>query len=418
MVGTVRKHTSSFFLWKEGGAIKQSFTRNDVRIEESFESAKVAGAVVKFPDGSIFRKATNRSRSRSWLELASSQTTRTTRLDYPIGTQGYVDTSPGGYNADYVFTAIGLIDRLGLYTRTSSPTIPQDMRNEAVTKALNKIADQKANLGESLATYQQTLRLLTNPAGSLSNLVKRILDAHRNRKWRKFLRQSARDIERNGVVDSAAAAYIKWVYGVKPLMQDVHGLIELAKDKTLRPLLLNGRGYSERQDQSDPVTNTSLSNVTSSSGTDVRAAVRCSLWAHLDPNNAGSRSLNQLGLLNPLSLAWDLVTWSFVVDWVVPIGPVLSALSAPAGLIFVDGSLSNRITAVAPYTQHWNGYWSPVWRKDTDVPASGTWRYEGYTRQQLTSWPLPGFWVDFDPLRGDRSLKALCLAILGLRSLR
>ena len=147
--------------------------------------------------------------------------------------------------------------------------------------------------------------------------------------------------------------------------------------------------------------------------------MNCHLWARLDPEWQGARAFNQLGLLNPVSLAWELVPWSFVVDWVLPIGSVLSALSAPAGLIFIDGSLSARTSAEGPYTQvcFWPGYSNDSWNA-VNQHATGSCHYEGYVRQHLTDWPLPGFWIDSDPLRGDRIFKALALAIANLGGMR
>jgi hypothetical protein len=35
----------------------------------------------------------------------------------------------------------------------------------------------------------------------------------------------------------------------------------------------------------------------------------------------------QLGLLDPLSVAWELLPWSFVIDWFIPIGAYLDVLN-------------------------------------------------------------------------------------------
>lgn len=43
-------------------------------------------------------------------------------------------------------------------------------------------------------------------------------------------------------------------------------------------------------------------------------------------------ALASLGLLNPASLAWELVPLSFVVDWIVPVGPFLEAMTAGVGI--------------------------------------------------------------------------------------
>jgi len=46
----------------------------------------------------------------------------------------------------------------------------------------------------------------------------------------------------------------------------------------------------------------------------------------------------QTGFTNPINLAWEILPFSFVVDWFLPIGPYLEAFTAFDGLEFVDGS--------------------------------------------------------------------------------
>lgn len=41
----------------------------------------------------------------------------------------------------------------------------------------------------------------------------------------------------------------------------------------------------------------------------------------------------QLGLKDPLSIAWELMPWSFVIDWVIPIGTYLQAYAAIPKLV-------------------------------------------------------------------------------------
>jgi len=58
---------------------------------------------------------------------------------------------------------------------------------------------------------------------------------------------------------------------------------------------------------------------------------------HATVNGPELASLKQFGLANPLSIAWELVPWSFVVDWVLPVGEFLDACTATFGLTFKDG---------------------------------------------------------------------------------
>ncbi len=55
------------------------------------------------------------------------------------------------------------------------------------------------------------------------------------------------------------------------------------------------------------------------------------------------RQLDRFGLLNPVSVAWELVPFSFVVDWLLPIGDLLAACGPMPGLTFRGGSRTERV---------------------------------------------------------------------------
>lgn len=44
------------------------------------------------------------------------------------------------------------------------------------------------------------------------------------------------------------------------------------------------------------------------------------------------------GISNPALLAWELLPWSFVIDWFIPVGDYLESLSAFDGFTFSGGS--------------------------------------------------------------------------------
>lgn len=383
----------------------------------TWDPGKVTGGFISFPDGSKFRRSTNYARCVYWVEPKSPERT-VTRWDYPRNT-GKFDTSPGGYFSDVMHNSLGW-DILSPQVPhvTNPPDIHSTLRNQCVTKALGDLADAKANIGENLATLSQIIRLVKDPLTTIVKEVKKIRE--KKSLWNLFNR-SYRELAQGRALDGAAREYLKYVYGWKPLVRDIYGIMELAKEAGNRPLLIHatGRGRSERFhanrkiDHND-IVRTNVHDVTSMS----RGS--CSLWAQPDPNWAGARSLNQLGLLNPASLAWELVPASFVVDWVLPIGPVLQALTATAGLSFVNGSISQRVSARWAYNQAFLPF-SGIKVLSTS-PATGLAAYEGYRREELQSWPRPGFWFDPDPLRlkrdgSDRIFKALALSLLSMKSL-
>lgn len=382
---------------------------------------KVSGSFITFPDGTKFRRSTTYARCSTAFEPGPSQYTRGINTE-PVwlNKPAFIRSTPGGIPEDiYTLDYMNALKRLGVSDCRTFPNIPTGRRNEANTKSLLNLADQKVNLGENLATLSQTMRLMSNP---LETLIKGLRTVGKKGEFREFLRLSANDIRRNGGTTSKAAEeYLKYVYGWKPLMQDIHGLVEMAKSESKNPLLIHSMGRSVI----DPYLVHKYHNPSNLNKTELGPLtgfdrVTTSIWARIDPNYSGTRALNQLGLLNPASLAWELVPWSFVIDWVLPIGSVLQALTAPAGLIFVDGSISRRLSVKGPYTNWWarlEGNF-PKYNIQQDTHAGGSFRYDGYYREPLATWPSVGLWTDPDPLRGDRVFKALALGILSLRSLR
>lgn len=71
-------------------------------------------------------------------------------------------------------------------------------------------------------------------------------------------------------------------------------------------------------------------------------------------SNSAYRTFNRLGLTNLLEIGWELIPFSFVIDWVAPIGDYLGSLSAGWGLTFKGGSITKYTTADIDVT--WTQY--------------------------------------------------------------
>lgn len=291
-------------------------------------------------------------------------------------------------------------------------TASYNVTSGAKVKALNSIGQQKANVGEDLATYLQTARMFSSKA----SLLHEILNAFKKGKLKKYLKKSAKEVAESGD-KKAAQAYLEYVYGWKPLVSDLYGIYQALKEYAdgAKPIIIHGHGtqkqsYTDQYDSPGSGTfkyRTSCDITVSNTGT-------CDLYGRVDPQYIVLRLLNQLGLLNPASLAWELTPWSFVVDWFVPVGPLIAAFTAPIGLKFVSGTVGSRESRVFE-----NGVYSP--NSPTTNPVS---EYEAasfmatdelYSRDVLTTWPYPTPYLNLNPLSGDRSLKALALAIVNLK---
>lgn len=391
------------------------------KVSRKYIPDKVVGTYITLPNGQKFRRATNYARMLTSMEPGPSQDTKAINTEpLWLNNQAFIRANSGGYRSDDLFSLFWTVLSSADITNINTiPDIPGSMRNEANTKALLNLADQKVNLGENLATLHQAVGLLKNP---LSGLIEGIRRMHKNAQLHPLRRKSFREMQRGGTPKAVANLYLQYIYGVVPLMQDVYGALDLMKTSAKKDLLIHSVGRSKREPNVSDKTVRNVSNEATTKLVNVKVTDRVNshIWARIDPNYSGTRALNQLGLLNPASLAWELVPWSFVIDWVLPIGSVLQALTAPAGLIFVSGSVARKVTATAQY-EHWNDKFEgnyPVYDLVSDSHAGGQFTYRGYKREVHATWPQAGLWIDPDPLRGDRSFKALALAVANLKAFR
>lgn len=424
----VTKTDGSSLTWdqydKNGVLIESSVSTTTSVVQDWNVPALVRGTWITYPSGFRFRRPTAYNRYSLILRRGSPLSMRETRLLNGAPYRVYDYISSAGANVNNFFSGNWvnkLGSTIGVVNIRGAPTIPEMERNEAVTKSLNKMADNKVNLGEGLATLGQTSRMLISPIRSFTDLAKayhRLPFTTDGRgkviPWAELARKSYRDLIRGGTPARLADKYLEYVYGFKPLMQDIYEISEMLKESARHPLLLNSRGSASRTTSTSELYERNTSARQEEYWSDIvsESKTRVTLWAKLKDEYALTRTLNQLGLLNPASLVWELVPFSFVIDWALPIGPVLNAMTAPAGLDFVGGSVSRRLSASWQYRIERQRLYTSI----SGSPATGQMAYEGYRRETITSWPRPGLWFNPDPLGlandgSDRLFKGLALAV-------
>jgi hypothetical protein len=109
---------------------------------------------------------------------------------------------------------------------------------------------------------------------------------------------------------------------------------------------------------------------------------------HYEESGSGLQTLQQLGITNPVGLIWELIPYSFIVDWFVPIGDYLSSLDRFLGKDFVKGCIckahewdgKTKVTALS--SQNY-----PTFQVQSfECPMSQT-RVRHYRRDALQSFP-------------------------------
>lgn len=192
-----------------------------------------------------------------------------------------------------------------------------DEENRVVTECLNKLGDAKASFGASLAESVQTVDMLALSAKKL---------------WEALLLVKKGKIPPWGRdLNTIPQGWLQFQYGWKPLVSDLKSLYDVAGNGIARGglLLSASRTYSNKFSSEDDT----------QYWVDRRQSVKitgnCKLWAQVKNENLDA--LARVGLENPLTVGWELIPFSFVVDWGLPIGNFLQAASATVGLEFVGG---------------------------------------------------------------------------------
>lgn len=298
---------------------------------------------------------------QSFTKIVSSSN-RSDIFKVPIGSDGWRAPSPYKANFDEHKPFVGTTQRSyrvgsGLYpsegddltwsgyVKDVGPIPLADLPSDnevasAEAQLLSQLKDQRVNYAMALAQRKQTV-------GFIADTAKTLLQAYQLARRGNFygaLRTLGATGYWKGDSASVARKWLQFHFAAKPLMSDIHGAVTGILDINPKSgdlvVVRTTRSASEAvaEDIEYPW------NVTSSGNTYLkirrtgfaRRDIRLVCWYEL--NSEELRSLSRNGWTNPAHVLWDAVPYSFVVDWLLPIGRYLSNLDAAAAYRFKGGS--------------------------------------------------------------------------------
>jgi len=249
------------------------------------------------------------------------------------------------------------------YPVTGFPLTPSEMSavdGQARMKLYANIKSQKVNLGQLYGEREQTMRLLTS---TITRLTKAVTDLKRgdiigaakhlgvnpgSRTSRKFVPDAGRFKYNHKSAlasqkEAAAKAWLELQYGWKPLLDDCFGAAVFLHDLAAnagKPFGKctgsNSRRGSVSLQRRDPPPAGWVGGenwvTTKTYNYDVKYVV------YFEGSSPVLKQLSELGITNPAAVAWELLPWSFVIDWFLPIGNWISSWDATLGLTFKSGS--------------------------------------------------------------------------------
>jgi len=271
--------------------------------------------------------------------------------------------------------------------------------NAARNAARGNIANQAIDLATTLGETKETI-------ATLSELVVRVARALRHARKGRF-RRALQALNGGKVrsVKNAADNYLAFVYGLTPHLRDVHGLQEQVK----RGLAREGKYFRSTGFKSSnaPWTEFFLSSLDLDSHRGSGGGRGwCKVVLYQTITHEVAYQLNQLGVANPLNTVWELVPLSFVVDWFIPIGDFLRALTGPLGTTFSHGYEDHVIEA--DVTVDFCRYGWSTFKKGTT--PSYHWQMFVFQRRVLTTNPPSRLYIGTGLIQSvQRSLSTVAL---------
>jgi hypothetical protein len=194
-----------------------------------------------------------------------------------------------------------------------APAVTAPSSDAIYNSIRNQMRGDAANLAMALAEYNKTARLFADAARFVAS------------KGRGFARGFAGTKKASRTV---AKRYLEYQYGIKPLCTDMVSSYNTLKEAAMaKPLVIGGRKVRVARAVHNTIAYPNSTQATRTTMCEVeRVFTRRVTWrATLNPDGLRS-TLARHGFSNPISLGYELIPYSFVLDWWINVGDVLASL--------------------------------------------------------------------------------------------
>lgn len=242
--------------------------------------------------------------------------------------------------------------------------------NKAYKNFVRKIHGTTANLALTMIDSKKSFAMISSrlitlisafrslKKGRLGDMAKTLkiglLPQHSNVSAYKPRRGFKRS-PRYGKTRDVANTWLEYSFGWSPLIQDIHDACKVLSNPMPSPRV-KASGTSNFHILSAYIEPAYTSQ-------SVHGFVRCTVRSRVRITNPNLLLLNQAGLINPAFVLWDAIPFSFVVDWILPVGSYLKSWTDFVGLELIEPH----------YTLYWvaydegPNYYSPGYTRRSNV---------------------------------------------------
>lgn len=256
---------------------------------------------------------------------------------------------------------------------------PAHLVNQAEYLALLDFYDQIPQVTANLALlYAERKKTGESILTALTGILKCVRDVRKGKVPELLMSQS----ELRGR-KRLSGAWLNYIYGIKPFVSDLHSI---AHSDLKQIAWLKGKHTVDYQRHMTMGTKGFLSNV---------GTYKATYKGGLSLASPITATLAGAGLTNPALIAWELTPFSFMGDWLLPVGPYLEMLSSTSGYNKHSGSITRGTKE--EYRQ----------MNDQNAFAYGEWKRINRATISFPSPPLPRFKNPYSPIHALNALSII-----------
>lgn len=297
-------------------------------------------------------------------------------------------------------TGSGIYDA-GLYGQWCSPSdrLKQGLYNNAYARMREKVQNA-STLGTTIAEGRSSLELIAQRGNSLLKAFKKLKRGDpRGFAYELSVPQHHR---RNGKFSTKhwlSGHWLEYWLGVAPTIADIEKSVEvLGRDHT-RGTRVKTAAFESYSYKSGALAKHIWPPY-------IRAECKAmeGIYVQVRVNNPNTYLAAQLGLLNPVAIAWELVPLSFVANWFYDVGSFLNSMDTFYGLTIEDGGTFSK------YEYRGNEI-ADTWNSDGTAFERQTATFQGYgfRRDAGTSFQLPRPVLELPHLSWTRAATSISL---------
>lgn len=216
-----------------------------------------------------------------------------------------------------------------VYTTVDFSTI-----NLHYLKFNKKLLDQRVDMLTVLAESKSTIQMIANASQDLFDFYRHVKKGNLKGIRKIFSKRGMKHHVKKGWKNkSVENRWLEYTYGWSPLLGDItKGLEAYANQKAVPFIFKVGTVSKLGQEGFQPF----RSHWRDADGTK-EAIISTSCYYTVQDEFLRTRAQWNLAE-NPMLTAWEMVPYSFVLDWFIPIGDFLAQFSATKGLNFITGT--------------------------------------------------------------------------------